>query len=119
MQMVWMAVVGLAAGTLSVLLGVGGGIIMVPAMLFILGEGITTKVATATSLAVIIPTAIMGTLQRGREVDWRLAVILAAGAVIGTVIGKQISVGISDLLLKRLFACLMIITAIKMLLEKK
>ncbi len=119
MEFIWMALVGVAAGTLSVLLGVGGGIIMVPAMVFLAKGSMAMKVATATSLAVIIPTAIIGTAQRAGEVNWRVAAILAVGAVVGSVIGKQISVGASDLLLKRLFAGLMIITAIRMLISSR
>jgi uncharacterized membrane protein YfcA len=119
MQLALMVLVGLSAGVLSVLLGVGGGIIIVPALAFFAGMDI--KVATGTSLAVIIPTAIVGAVKRAQlgQIDWRIALLVALGAIAGAVIGDRLVQSVSDVLLKRVFAALLIITAGRMLLDRQ
>ena len=71
--------VGLATGILAGLLGVGGGIVMVPAMIILFG--IPPVVAKGTSAAVIVPTAVMGTWRNRRKgnADLRAATIIGAG----------------------------------------
>ncbi|HHW11130.1 MAG TPA: sulfite exporter TauE/SafE family protein [Firmicutes bacterium] len=108
-----LGVTGLAAGILSALLGVGGGIIMVPAMTYC---GVPFKVAVGTSLAVIIPTSLMGVIRHYNlgNVDFKVALLLATGAVIGANLGVMLVARVPDLLLKRLFAVFMVVTAIKL-----
>ena len=117
-QLVELVVIGLAAGFLAGLLGIGGGVLMVPAMVLILG--FDQHVAQGTSLLVIIPAALTGSLahyRRGRLV-LRDAVTIAAGGVIGAVIGSVFALSIDDELLRRLFAGFLLIVAVRMLLPK-
>ncbi len=75
----WMCF-GVAVGILSGFLGVGGGVVLTPLLLYL---GYSPKVATATALAFVIPTA-WASIMKGREyVDVTLAVLLAVGAVVG------------------------------------
>ena len=106
--------VGIVAGTLSGLLGVGGGVITVPALVLLLG--VPAAVAKGTSLAVIIPTAIVGT-QRNRarhNVDLRTAAILGVSGVVSSYAGSQVSVGLDERLSNRLFAGLLLAVAAKL-----
>ena len=110
--------IGALAGVLAGLLGVGGGIIMVP--LLVLAFGLDQKVAQGTSLAVIIPTAIVGTFTyaRGRNLDWRIAVFVAVGALLAAFFGATLAQRLPSLLLKHLFAVLMILVGLRMLIWK-
>jgi uncharacterized membrane protein YfcA len=79
--------VGLAAGLLSGLFGVGGGTVIVPMLVLILAYG--QKLASGTSLAAIVPTAAVGVISYAvhDSVAWIPAVILAVGSVAGAQIG--------------------------------
>jgi hypothetical protein len=112
---VLMIAIGLAAGILAGLLGVGGGIILVPAM--VVGFGIPAAIAKGTSLLVIVPTAIMGTWRnrKKKNADIRVAVILGLGGVVSAFVGGNISVGMSETLSNVLFAILLVVVAARML----
>lgn len=107
--------IGLLAGTMGGLLGVGGGIVIVPLLIMLLG--MDTKVAIGTSLATIIPTAIMATWRHHHlnHVDWKIAGTLALGSVVGAVAGASLTTVVSGDALKRGFAIFLIATAVKML----
>lgn len=107
-------VFGVATGILAGLLGVGGGIIMVPAM--VVGFGIPAAIAKGTSLLVIVPTAVMGTLRNRskRNADIRVAVILGLSGVVSAFIGGNISVGMSESVSNVLFAALLTAVAARM-----
>jgi uncharacterized membrane protein YfcA len=118
LELVQLVLIGLAAGFLAGLLGIGGGVLMVPAMVLILG--FDQHVAQGTSLLVIIPAALTGSYahyRRGRLVV-RDAITLAAGGVIGAVMGSVIALSLEDELLKRLFAGFLLIVAVRLLLPK-
>lgn len=119
MQLVSVVLVGLAAGALSVLLGVGGGVIIVPALMYFAGMEI--KLATGTSLAVIIPTALMGAIGRAQlgQIDWRVAAIVSIGAIIGARLGTSLVEVAPAVVLKRGFAVLLLLTAVRMLLSAR
>lgn len=106
---------GLLVGTLSGLLGVGGGFIMVPGMVVLLGE--TQHVAQGTSLMVIIPTAIVGTITsaRVRSMPWRLIASVGAGGTLGAGLGVYIALHVSDGTLRRIFGILLLFVAARML----
>lgn len=106
---------GLVTGILAGLLGVGGGVIMVPAM--VVGFGLPSAVAKGTSLFVIVPTAIMGTLRNrsNRNVDLRAATIVGLAGVVSAYVASQLSVGMSERLSNTLFAVLLIIVGVRML----
>lgn len=110
--------IGLVAGVMSALLGVGGGIIMVPAMTYLLD--IPFKMAVGTSLAVIIPTALSGVARHASfgNVNWKIAAVLAAGAVVGAYGGATLAQKLPELVIKRIFAILLAYTAIRMFLGK-
>jgi uncharacterized membrane protein YfcA len=102
------ALLGLLAGVLSGLFGVGGGILFVPTLT--LGLGLTQLHAEATSLLAIIPTAIAGTIQQYRygNVRWRAAALIGVSAVAGVVAGAQIAESLPEHALRRLFAVLLL-----------
>ncbi len=114
--MIWLAATGLAAGVLSGLFGVGGGIVMVPAMVLMLG--IAQRRAQAASLAAIIPIATVGALVFGGadNLDLAAAAVLIAGALIGVRIAGRILSRLSDARLRQIFGALLAAVAIAMFL---
>ncbi|MFZ1369334.1 MAG: sulfite exporter TauE/SafE family protein [Ferruginibacter sp.] len=108
--------VGVAAGMLSGLVGVGGGIIIVPALVYFIG--FSQKTAQGTSLAMImLPVGIFGVLQYYKQghVDFRIVGVLAIGFLAGSFFGSRIALSLPQETLKKYFAILMILIAIKML----
>ncbi len=118
MQYLYAAVIGLIGGVASGMFGIGGGIVMVPAMIFFLK--LEPLVAVGTSLLVIVPTAIVGSAQHLRfdNIDWRIALLLIPTALVGGWIGPQIAEAISGLALKRAFAVLLLLAGVKLLIGK-
>jgi hypothetical protein len=100
--------IGLGGGVLSGLLGVGGGIVMVP--LLVLWAGYAQRQAHATSLGAIIPISIAGIATYGvaGEVRWWEALALAAGAIVGAPIGASLLVRIDERLLKLTFGVFLV-----------
>ena len=113
--LVGMAALGLLAGTLAGLLGVGGGVIMVPAMIILLG--IPGAIAKGTSLAVIIPTSIVATARNARKGNADLGVAAAVGlAGVASAYGaSKVSVGLDEKTSSLLFAALLTIVSLRML----
>ncbi len=108
--------VGIAAGILGGLVGVGGGIIIVPALVYFIG--FSQKTAQGTSLGLImLPVGILGVLQYYKQghVDFRVVGILAIGFLAGSYFGSKISLSLPQDTVKKIFAILMILIAIKML----
>ncbi len=107
--------VGLVAGILAGLLGVGGGIVLVPAM--VVGFGIPAAIAKGTSLLVIVPTSIIGTWRNRtkRNADLRVAMILGFAGVVSAFAAGKISVRMSEALSNALFAVLLFAVATRML----
>ncbi|HJV04896.1 MAG TPA: sulfite exporter TauE/SafE family protein, partial [Actinomycetota bacterium] len=105
------AVVGAAAGGLSGLFGVGGGILIVPGLVLIGGMG--QRQAHATSLAAIVPIAVAGAIGYALEgaVDWPAAALLVLGAAAGTVAGTHLLGRISPRGLRILFAAFLLAAA--------
>jgi uncharacterized membrane protein YfcA len=103
----WVAV-GLAAGTLGSLLGLGGGFLVVPALVLL--RGLDARLATGTSVAVIVPTMCVALWRRASlgHVDWNLAWPIALGAVGGAFVGAWLSGRVDEVLLRRLFAVVLV-----------
>jgi len=98
---------GFAAGLLAGLFGVGGGILFVPALL---GLGLGQLDAEATSLLAILPTVVAGTWQQRRygNVRWRAALLVGSASIVGVQAGVLIATSLSEGVLRRLFAVLML-----------
>ena len=108
--------VGIAAGILGGLVGVGGGIIIVPALVYFIG--FSQKTAQGTSLGLImLPVGIFGVLQYYKQghVDFRVVGILAIGFLLGSLLGSKIALNLPQETIKKVFAVLMILIAVKML----
>lgn len=104
--------IGLLTGTLSGLLGIGGGVIMVPALIVLFAE--IPVIAKGTSVAVIVPSSLVGTLRnrKHRNADLRVATAIGASGIIAAVIGSLIADGIDDRLSNVMFALLLVIVAV-------
>jgi uncharacterized protein len=102
---------GLLVGVLSGVMGIGGGILLVP--ILVLGFGFGQQVAQGTSLAAIIPTAIVGsyTHDRAHNVDRTAAAWLSAGGIGGALLGALVAVQLQRGLLVRLFGVLLLYSA--------
>ncbi len=113
--------IGLAAGMLSGLVGVGGGIIMVPALVFFMHY--TQHQAQGTSLAVLtLPVVILASIyyyyecqKAGTPIDLRIVGLLAAGFLVGGFFGSKMALAIDQQTLKKIFAVILFYTAFKML----
>jgi len=110
-----LAGVGLLAGVLAGLLGIGGGVIMVPVMT--LAFGLPPVVAKGTSLAVIVPTAIVGTWRnaRARNVDVRAAAIVGVAGSASAAVGGVVSARLPDTAANVLFGLLLLAISARML----
>ena len=108
------ALISLLAGVLSGLLGIGGGLILVP--LFHYGLKMDMHLAIGTSLAIIVPTALIGAFRHasGSFVDWRVFLFSVIFAILGGFIGASISINLDVVLLRRIFAVFLFFIAIKM-----
>ena len=113
--------IGLAAGVLSGLVGVGGGIILVPALVYFLGY--SQHQAQGTSLGVLMfPVTILAfiayyrdSLITGSPIEIKVILIIAAGFVIGGLLGGALAVRIDQAILRKIFAIILFYTGIKML----
>jgi uncharacterized membrane protein YfcA len=105
------ALLGLAAGVLAGLLGVGGGVLFVPTLVLVLG--LTQVHAEATSLLAIIPTVLVGAWRQHRydNVRWLPALLIGIGSIAGAEGGVQIARALPEAVLRRLFGVLMIVVA--------
>lgn len=112
-----MIVVGFVAGVLSGLLGIGGGVVRVPAMIVL--YDMSAVIAKGTSSAAIIPTAIVGTLRNRKHanVDLRTAAIVGAFGAVAAVLGGTIATRLSDQLSNAMFAILLLVVAASQLLS--
>jgi uncharacterized membrane protein YfcA len=110
-----LVLIGLVTGILAGLLGVGGGIVMVPAMIVLFG--IPAVVAKGTSLAVIVPTAVMGTWRNRTKhnTDLHIAAVVGVAGIVSAFAASQVSVGLSETTSNVLFALLLTVVAVRML----
>jgi uncharacterized membrane protein YfcA len=109
--------IGVATGILAGLLGVGGGIIMVPAMMMMLH--LPAAMAKGTSVLVIIPTSLMGTYRNRtkKNVDLRAAATVGLSGIPSAIVGGWISARMSDTVSNVLFASLLVVVAIRLVLQ--
>jgi uncharacterized membrane protein YfcA len=113
--------IGLMAGVLSGLVGVGGGLIIVPALIYFIG--FSQHAAQGTSLGLLLlPAGILAVLQyyKQGDVDVKVVVILAIGFVVGGYYGSKLALSLPQDTVKKIFAVFMLIVALKMLfIDKK
>jgi uncharacterized protein len=119
MQVTGYLVLGLAAGVLSGLIGIGGGIIIIPVLVFVFG--LTQHQAQGTTLALMVPPiGLLAALQyyKAGDVDLKIAGLICAGFFIGGLFGAKLAMSISDDLLKKVFGGVLFLVALKMMLGK-
>lgn len=107
---------GLAAGVLSGLVGIGGGIIIVPAL--VLFFGVSQHQAQGTTLALMVPPiGILAawTYYKQGDVDLRIAALVAAGFFLGGLIGARFATGLSSAVLEKIFGVSLLLVAVKMI----
>jgi uncharacterized membrane protein YfcA len=112
-------VIGIITGVMAGMLGIGGAIIMVPALVYIMGLG--QQAAQGTSLAVMLPP--IGIIAawnyyKAGQVNLKFAVILAVFFIVGSYFGSKISLALPASVLKKIFGLLLLAVAAKMLLSK-
>jgi uncharacterized protein len=117
MTWVLVALIGLVGGVVSGLFGIGGAIVIVPAlMLFV---KLPSHTASGTSLAaLLLPVGLLGALEyyRRGQVNVPYAIILAVGLFLGAFMGAYLAGGVSDVALKRAFGGLLLLVGGKLLL---
>jgi uncharacterized membrane protein YfcA len=112
-------VIGIITGAMAGMLGIGGAIIMIPALVFFMG--FSQQMAQGTSLAVMLPP--IGILAaynyyKAGQVNIRFAIILAVAFLIGSYFGSKFALTLPQPLLKKIFGVLLLLVAAKMLLSK-
>jgi uncharacterized membrane protein YfcA len=111
--------IGLVVGVVSGLIGVGGGILLVPALIF--AFGMDQKMAQGTSLAILLPpTGILAFMKYYGEghADLKLGLLMAAGVFLGGYFGGHWAQQLPNHILRRAFATLLVIIAVRLFLEK-
>ncbi len=118
---IYLLLIGLAAGFMGGLVGIGGGVIIVPALVMLLG--MSQHAAQGTSLMMILfPVGILGVLNYYKQgyVDFKYAGLLAIGFFVGSYLGSKFSLSLPQLTVKRIFAVVMMLLALKILfIDKK
>lgn len=118
-EIVILLTAGLAAGFLSGMVGVGGGIIIVPVLVYFLG--FTQHEAQGTTLFMFLfPIGVLGVANyyKAGHVDWKAALFICSTFIAGSYFGSKLAISIDQLTVKRLFGALMVVMGIKMLLGK-
>ncbi len=111
-----LAIVGLAAGFLSGMIGVGGGIIVVPALVFVLG--FTQQQAQGTSLGLLLlPVGILAVMNyyKAGYIDVKVVGVMCITFILGGWLGSKIAISLPQDIIKKIFAIVLIIVALKML----
>jgi len=111
-------IIGLAGGIASGLLGIGGAVVMIPALVFIAGYNQITAQGT-TLLAMIPPIGIFAALEyyKAGHAEIKTAAIIAAGFIIGAWLGSKLALNINPQILKKVFGFLLLYISIKMILS--
>ena len=108
--------IGLAAGVLGGMVGLGGGLIIIPALMMVLS--LSAKEAQGTSVAVMLPPigilAAMNYYKAG-YVNMKYALVIAIAFILGGWLGSKLAIGLPDAVVKKVFAGVMVITALKMI----
>ena len=107
--------IGLGAGVLSGLFGIGGGIVIVPALMYF--AKYQPQMATGTSLAaLILPVGLLGaiTYWKAGNIEIRASLLIAAGLFVGAFFGARIAQSVAPVTLRKLFAVFLVLVAIQL-----
>ena len=107
--------IGLGAGVLSGLFGIGGGVVIVPALLLLMK--FAPQTATGTSLGVfLLPVGFLAALTyyRAGHMQWKVSLMVGAGLVLGAWLGAKLNQQMSAQLAQRLFAAFLVVVAVRM-----
>jgi len=118
-EVVILLIVGVLAGFLSGLVGVGGGLIIVPALIYFLS--FSQQQAQGTSLLLLLlPTGIFAVMNyyKAGYVDWKAALIIASTFLVGGFLGSKAAIALDQNTVKKIFACFMVLMGLKMLIWK-
>jgi uncharacterized membrane protein YfcA len=118
--LIYLILIGLAAGFLGGMVGIGGGVIIVPALVLLFG--LSQHNAQGISLAMMLfPVGLFGVLNYYKKgyVDFKYAGLIAVGFLIGSYLGSKFSLTLPQELVKKIFAVVMILLALKMLFSGK
>jgi len=110
---------GLITGTLSGLFGIGGAIIIIPALVLLFG--LTQHMAQGTTLALMVPPIGLlaaWTYYNNHYVDLKIAIFICLGFFFGGLIGAKLAIQIPELMLRRLFGFFLLLVALRMILTK-
>ena len=119
--MAWLLLIliGLAAGTMSGLLGIGGAIIIVPALVYLFK--LTQHMAQGTAIgALLLPVGMLAAVKywQAGNLDVKFAAIIAVGFLVGGYFGAAIAMPLSEDLLRKIFGAFLLIIALKMIFWK-
>ena len=108
-------ILGFFAGILTGIMGIGGGVVLVPMMVLLLG--VQQHLAQGISMLVIIPTVLVAIfkLRNSRLFQFRMALLLAAGSMLGSLVSSNLVQQIDGAILKRIFGILVIYSSYKMI----
>ncbi len=114
MEIAYAVVIGVAAGVISGVAGIGGGVVLIPAMVFLLG--IDQHTAQGTSLVAILFTALSGTYinLKNRRVDLKTGLVVGLGGAVGAVAMSAVAVETDAEVLQRMFGVLVLYSGIRM-----
>jgi uncharacterized membrane protein YfcA len=120
MQMLPYLGIGLVAGVFAGMFGIGGGLIIVPALIFLMG--FKELQATGTSLAALIPpVGLLGAFEyyRNGYINVKVALVIAAGITVGALFGAKIIIGLPPVVIRKIYGVFLLAIAARMLLWGK
>ena len=118
LTIIYVMLIGLIAGVLSGLIGIGGGIIMIPLLLLL---GFTQQQAQGTSLAALLPPVTLLAVinyHKAGVIEWRYALLISAVFIIGGFFGSKLAIQINPKTLKKIFAIVLVLIAGNLFFEK-
>lgn len=118
-EMIILLSVGLIAGILSGMVGIGGGIVIVPALVYFLGYNQLQAQGTVLFMF-LLPIGILGVYNyySAGHIEWKTAFIMASTFVVGSFLGSKISIGLEQETVKKVFGVIIFFISLKMIFWK-
>lgn len=119
MEIIGYILLGVVAGSLAATLGIGGGVVYVPALVTFFA--FSQHSAQGTSLAIIVPTTVIATIghAKARRILPKLAIGLAGAGIVGAIIGAKVALVIDEDVLRRIFSLILIVITVRMSLRTR